>query len=293
MVLFCWGKKRDSTGWAIGRDRERCVIDAKAAVAEFIAMALFVIFGCGIACANGASDAASRLLVAFAFGMGILVLAYSIGHHSGGQINCAVTLSLVLGGQVKWYQGVANVFMQLLGSVAGACVLCVVFPCGADKTTGPAGGLGTNAVDPGFSSSQALVAEILGTFLLCYTVWETAVSPLAKIGQNSCIAIGFSVFLAHLLLLPIDGCSINPTRSFGPAIVSAIRDCPETTGQGLEDLWIFWVGPLAGAALAALVQHPMVKEGIKEAKVKEAERIKTAGNDAMAEEAVAEGSAAC
>ena len=119
----------------------------------------------------------TRLIVAFSFGMSILVLAYAIGHHSGGQINCAVTFSLVLGGQVPWFQGLANVVMQLLGSIAGACILCVVFPCDADLT----GGLGSNAVAPKFGSGQALAAEILGTFFLCYTVWETAVSPLARL----------------------------------------------------------------------------------------------------------------
>mmetsp|Transcript_139017 Transcript_139017/g.443554 ORF Transcript_139017/g.443554 Transcript_139017/m.443554 type:complete len:235 (-) Transcript_139017:39-743(-) len=219
-------------------------------------MTLFVTFGCGTACGNGASDGPTRLLVAFAFGMGILVLAYAIGHHSGGQINCAVTFSLVLGGRVTWYQGLVNVLMQLIGSVLGALILCLVFPCAADMT----GTLGTNALSPQFGAGNALVGEIAGTFLLCYTVWETAVSPLSKVGQNACIAIGFAVFLAHLLLLPIDGCSINPARSFGPAIVSKIRGCAGTTDKGLEDLWIFWVGPLVGAALAAVVQVPMVQK---------------------------------
>merc|ERR1719247_77860 len=97
-------------------------------------MALFVLIGCGAACGNGASNGATRLLVAFAFGIGILVLAYTIGKHSGGQINCAVTFSLVLGGQVPWYQGAANVVAQLLGSVLAACFLCILFPCDADKT---------------------------------------------------------------------------------------------------------------------------------------------------------------
>merc|ERR1719181_1420089 len=106
-------------------------------------MFLFVNIGCGVACGHGAFDAASRLVVAFAFGMGILVLAYTIGHHSGGQINCAVTFSLVIGGQVPWYQGVANLLAQLLGSVLGACVLCIIFPCDGDLTKS----LGTNVIN--------------------------------------------------------------------------------------------------------------------------------------------------
>mmetsp|Transcript_3773 Transcript_3773/g.4685 ORF Transcript_3773/g.4685 Transcript_3773/m.4685 type:complete len:270 (-) Transcript_3773:237-1046(-) len=248
MIGFKWGVDRNALGMAETGEARLRAIDMKAAAAECIAMCLFVIIGCGSACANGASDASQRLLVAFAFGMGILVLAYSVGHHSGGQINCAVTLSLVLGGQVPWYQGLANLVAQLVGSLMGAGLLCAVFPCDMDKTKN----VGTNVINEPWGIGNVLVGEFLGTFILCYVVWETAVSPAASCGKNACIAIGFAVFLAHLILLPVDGCSINPTRSFGPAIVGAIRNChEETSTKGLEDLWVMWVGPLLGGILAA------------------------------------------
>jgi len=249
---FIWGIKRSATGMAETGSKRRKVVDMKAVTAEFIAMTLFVIIGCGVACGNGASDGETRLLVAFAFGMGILVLAYSIGPHSGGQINCAVTFSLVLGGQVPWYQGLCNLIAQLLGSVLGAGILAILFPCEYDLTAS----LGTNIVNPNFGEGRAVFGEAVGTFILCYVVWETAVSPHATCGINACIAIGFAVFLSHLLLLPIDGCSINPTRSFGPAIVATIRACDNTPKEVLPHLWVTWVGPLVGAALAALVQRP-------------------------------------
>eukprot|EP00441_Pelagodinium_beii_P027860 CAMPEP_0197653082 /NCGR_PEP_ID=MMETSP1338-20131121/34839_1 /TAXON_ID=43686 ORGANISM="Pelagodinium beii, Strain RCC1491" /NCGR_SAMPLE_ID=MMETSP1338 /ASSEMBLY_ACC=CAM_ASM_000754 /LENGTH=268 /DNA_ID=CAMNT_0043228085 /DNA_START=83 /DNA_END=889 /DNA_ORIENTATION=+ len=248
---------------ATGGDRPK-IIDMKAAMAEFVGMTLFVIIGCGTACGNGASDAASRLMVALAFGMGILVLAYSIGHHSGGQINCAVTFSLVCGGQVPWYQGLTNLMAQLLGSMLGAGFLAGVFPCDVDLT---GASLGTNAVArPGFNTGNALLGEILGTFILCFVVWETAVSKQGSksTGKNACIAIGFAVFLAHVILLPIDGCSINPTRSFGPAVVAAMRNCTAWSDSGLQDLWIFWVGPLIGGGLAAAVQYPFAMTKLKE-----------------------------
>merc|ERR1719262_1086399 len=114
--------------------------------------------------------------------------------------------------------------------------------------------LGSNAVGGGHSKFEALVGEVLGTYILCLVVWETAVSPLSTVGQNACIAIGFAVFLAHVLLLPIDGCSINPTRSFGPAIVGAIRDCTGINKDGIADLWVMFVGPLLGGGLAGVVQ---------------------------------------
>lgn len=232
------------------------VLDLKAATAELLAMTLFVILGCGTACGNGAYDGATRLVVALAFGMSIMALAYSMGHHSGGHINCAVTLSLVIGGEVPWYQGIANVIAQIVGSFLGATVLCAMFPCSMDMTTT----LGTNIVSDSYGIGNAFVGEVVMTFFLCYVVWETAVSSYSKVGQNACIAIGFTVFIAHLVLLPIDGCSINPTRSLGPAIVSEIRGCANHTEGGLEDLWIMWLGPLLGGTLAALIQKPFLRQ---------------------------------
>jgi MIP family channel proteins len=257
-MQFVWGIERSEMGMAKTGEARPKVVDLKAVAAELVAMTMFVIIGCGTACAHGASDGETRLVVALAFGMGILVLAYAVGPHSGGQINCAVTFSLVLGGQVPWYQGLANLFAQLVGSVLGACFLCIVFPCEGDLTQT----LGTNIVEREiYGQGRAFAGEVFGTFLLCYVVWETAVSKHSTTGQNACIAIGFAVFLAHLILLPIDGCSINPTRSFGPAIVGKIRDCNTIASErGLEDLWIMFAGPLTGAALAALLQRPFLKE---------------------------------
>lgn len=254
---------------ALAKDRN--LVDLRAAAAELLAMMLFVVIGCGVACAHGADDASKRLVVAFAFGMGILVLAYAIGHHSGGQINCAVTFSLVLGGQLSIIQGVVNLIAQLAGSMAGAGILVAVFPCDADETRG----LGTNMVGTDkFELWQALVGEGVMTFLLCYVVYETAVNARGKT-PNAVIAIGFAVFLAHLVLLPIDGCSINPTRSTGPAIVSYLRDCPHPNKvheNGLNHLWVMWVGPLVGALVAAVVQYPFLMFG----KVKEEEEFDSA-----------------
>mmetsp|Transcript_14755 Transcript_14755/g.37459 ORF Transcript_14755/g.37459 Transcript_14755/m.37459 type:complete len:485 (+) Transcript_14755:80-1534(+) len=252
MIGVAWGIDRSITGMADTQGRRPHVVDVKAAAAELIGMLLFVVVGCGTACAHGAGDGETRLIVALAFGMAILVLAYSVGHHSGGHLNCAVTFSLVLGGQVPWYQGITNLLAQLVGSVMGAGLLAVMFPCDQDLTAT----LGTNIINPAYSVHRVLVSEAFGTFLLCFTVWETAVTPQASCGKNACIAIGFAVFLAHVLLLPVDGCSINPTRSFGPAIVSHFRGCANYTEGGIDDLWVMWVGPLVGAALAAIVQLP-------------------------------------
>merc|ERR1719401_1030636 len=120
--------------------------------------------------------------------------------------------------------------MQLVGSMIGGAFLAALFPCDLDVT----GNLGSNIVNAHFGVGRALLGEVFGTFLLCMVVWETAVSKQSQAGKNAPIAIGFAVFLAHLLLLPIDGCSINPTRSFGPAVVNKMHGCEGyKTGKAL------------------------------------------------------------
>jgi glycerol uptake facilitator-like aquaporin len=83
-------------------------------------------------------------------------------------------------------------------------------------------------------------------------VWETAVSPKSTAGINAPIAIGFTVFLAHILLTPIDGCGINPTRSFGPMVVAPMRNCPDFFPGAATDYWVFWLAPHMGAVAATL-----------------------------------------
>jgi len=177
MPILKWGDRVLRGESSTGPD-----LDLRAAMAELAAMTLFVTVGCGIAAGNGASDGETRLLVALGFGMAILVLAYSIGHHSGGQINCAVTLSLVLARQLHPAQAALNVVAQLLGSTFGALFVAAMFDCSTDLT----GGLGSNIVSDDFSAGQALFGEILMTFLLCFVVFETAVNQDCQCGPNAC-----------------------------------------------------------------------------------------------------------
>eukprot|EP00747_Dinoflagellata_sp_TGD_P028287 gnl/TRDRNA2_/TRDRNA2_133163_c0_seq2.p2 gnl/TRDRNA2_/TRDRNA2_133163_c0~~gnl/TRDRNA2_/TRDRNA2_133163_c0_seq2.p2 ORF type:complete len:102 (+),score=24.54 gnl/TRDRNA2_/TRDRNA2_133163_c0_seq2:322-627(+) len=95
------------------------------------------------------------------------------------------------------------------------------------------------------------------TFLLVFVVLETAVNPASASNRaQACVAIGFAVFLAHSVLIPVDGCSINPTRSFGPAVMARMR-YGEKASKSISDMWVFWVGPLLGAALGAGVYMGM------------------------------------
>lgn len=217
-----------------------------ALIAEFVAMWLFVIIGCGTAMAV-ADKTGAMVQISLAFGLAITALAYSIGHYSGGHINCAVTLGLMLVRACDPIQGVLIMLVQTLGSFAGAATLCMIFPEEMDAT----GGVGSNAVAPGFKEWNALVGEIVMTFLLVFVVLQTAVNPKSEANRAlACVAIGFAVFLAHCVLIPVDGCSINPTRTIGPAFVSKIRNANKPS-DALQHLYIFIVGPFLGAALAA------------------------------------------
>lgn len=225
-------------------------INIRACGAEFLAMLLFV-FTCAGSATGVAADPGWVQQVSLTFGLAITVLAYSIGHISGGQINCAVTFGLVLQGLLEWPQAVANVVAQLLGSLMGALLLAVVKEKIPDKT----GTLGCNMIADNMSIHGALIGEIMMTFLLMFVVLQTAVSPKTVDNRSQApLAIGFAVYLAHSFLIPVDGCSINPTRSFGPAVIASIlhHPTPSLVGDIWKHHWVFWVGPFIGSAFAVL-----------------------------------------
>ena len=169
---------------------------------------------------------------AFAFGMAIMVLAYSIGHVSGAHLNPAVTLSLFLSGNCNFIQGVVNVCAQVVGSILAASFLYGMVPNASESS------LGANAISPGFETGEALLGEVFMTGFLCFVVHMCVADPRNKtISPMAPLAIGFAVFLAHTVLIPVDGCSINPARSLGPAILSG------TWGN----FWVFVVGPFVGS----------------------------------------------
>ena len=190
------------------------------------------------------------------FGLTITVLAYTIGGRSGGHINGAVTLGLFAAKQIKAPNGsseykdaapqaIANIVAQLLGSTIGSAALSTIVDQKADLT----GGLGTNGVGAAYTQGEAFLGEIIMTFVLMYVVLETACNP--KNAGNivlAPVAIGFAVYLGHVVLIPIDGCSINPTRSFGPAVVASAQG--RTESSRWKDWWVWTFGPCLGALIA-------------------------------------------
>jgi aquaporin Z len=253
MAVLQWGLNRSITGFHTSDGHPIVkVIDLKAIGAEFVGTFIMVAFGCGAATSHGWFDAETRLAVAFAFGMGVMVLSYALGHHSGAHFNPAVTFSMVLGGQVTWFQGLTTAIAQVAAGILAACLVAIMFPCQSDFSTT----LGSNQVfNVAYDPLRVLVSEAFGTFLVCFTIWGTAVTPQTSSGKNACLAIGFAYFVVHLMLLPIDGCAVNPARAFGPTMVSYARGCANYTEGAMKDQWIFWIGPLFGAAAATGVQH--------------------------------------
>lgn len=223
-------------------------INYRAVAAEFIGCTLFLFISIGAVEEALAGEGNWTLSVSLAFGMTITVLAYTVGHYSGAHINGAVTFGLVVAGEVPVLQGLLNFAAQLFGSITGVGLVALMTPCSKDLTRS----MGSNSVADGYENYQALVGEIVCTFLLMYVVLETAVHKESSANRSLApLAIGLAVFLAHLVMITVDGCSINPTRSMGSAVIASMREdtCQLDIDDAWTDMWIFWVGPLLGAAL--------------------------------------------
>jgi len=219
----------------------------RACLAEFLAMHLFVLLCCGCAMVTLNLPNPNLMMVAASFGFGIMCLATIFGSLSGGHINSAVSLGLFVAGRTSLVKTICYTLSQMLGSVWGALMLWHIF-----GTNWPAArAFGSNSYDATvFTGGQVFFAEMLGTGLLMFNVLSTIDIPGGEGGALGVYPIAMSVMVAHLFLLPIDGCSINPTRSFGPALVANWANIP---GNFANQQHIFWFGPMFGAACAALL----------------------------------------
>lgn len=187
--------------------------------------------------------------VALAFGLTVLTMAYAIGHISGCHLNPAVSLGLVVGGRMKASELPGYVISQLIGAVAGAGALYIIAngKAGFVLESGfPANGYGLHSPG-GYSMLAALVTETLLTFFFMLIILG-ATDVRAPKGFAP-IAIGLALTLVHLIGIPVTNLSVNPARSTGPAVFVG--------GWALQQLWLFWVAPLAGAVLAGLVYPKM------------------------------------
>ena len=218
-------------------------------VAECIGTAVLVVLGCGTAMLVGcdAANGAGYLLTALAFGLVIVGMAYSIGNISGCHINPAVSLGVLMTGGMPVSEFIGYVISQCIGAFAGAGLLALIFGVGGveDKT----GGFGSNGL-AGVSGNPVagLLVEAVLTFVFVFAILGVT-SKKAGHGSFGGLVIGLTLTLVHILGIGRTGTSVNPARSFGPALVAAFTGNTEP----ITALWVFVVGPLVGAALAAVV----------------------------------------
>jgi aquaporin Z len=209
-------------------------------IAEFIGTFVLVFFACGVAAIvgekmTGDMATAGYLITALAFGLVIVAMAYSIGNVSGCHVNPAVSLGVLLSGKMSVKDFCGYVIAQFLGATVAAAALR-----GLIGTTGK---LGSNALYKG-EILPSLIIEIILTFVFVLAVLGVTSKP--EYSKVAGLVIGFSLTLVHLLGIYFTGTSVNPARSFGPAIFSGDPD-------SLSCLWVFIVAPLIGGALAAFV----------------------------------------
>ena len=216
-------------------------------IAEFIGTAVLVLIGCGTAMAVGCSPmmGSGYILTAFAFGLGLLAMAYSIGNISGCHINPAVSLGMLISKKIDVKDFCGYVVSQVLGALAGAGILALIFNgAGLIDMTGGFGANGLGGVND--NVGIGLLVEVLLTFVFVISILGVT-SDKAKHGHVAGLVIALSLVAVHILGIGLTGTSVNPARSIGPAIVSAFSGDTAALGS----VWVFIVGPLAGGALAA------------------------------------------
>lgn len=234
----------------------------KKCIAEFIGTAVLVIFGCGVAMTYGGMvdgagvSGAGWVGIALAFGLVIVAMAYSIGNISGCHINPAVSVAMLVNGKLSVQEFIAYVVSQFIGAIAGALVLLAVFGSKVAEL-----GMGTNGFGEasalGIGVAGAFIAEVVLTF--AFVIAICGVTSKEKFSSTTGLVIGLALTLVHLLGLPITGTSVNPARSFGPALISALAG-----GKGgslaLGQVWLFIAAPLIGGVIAALVYKALDSE---------------------------------
>lgn len=213
-------------------------------IAEMFGTFVLVLMGCGSAVIAGTYI--GYYGIAFAFGLSLLAMVYAIGGISGCHINPAVTISMLATRKIVAKDAVFYIVFQCLGAVIASSVLYLI------ATGNPAyslalNGLGQNGFDQkspaGFSMISVFVAEVVLTFIFLLVILGSTSEKAPK--GFAGLSIGLSLTLIHLVGIPISGTSVNPARSLGPAVIVG--------GTALNQLWLFWVAPIIGGLLAAVV----------------------------------------
>jgi aquaporin Z len=206
-------------------------------LAEFFGTLILVLFGCGAAVLGG--DHVGQLGIALSFGFAIVALAYGLGPISGGHVNPAVSLGVFIAGRMTAREMIGYWVAQFAGALAGAALLLLIAGTAAN-------GLGQNGYDAGSPGGYGLVSgaafEVIMTALFVMVILGST-GPGSSPGFAG-LAIGLTLAAIHIVGIQVTGVSVNPARSFGPAVLVG--------GQALSQLWLFLLAPLVGAILGAL-----------------------------------------
>lgn len=223
-------------------------------ISEFVGTLLLVFFGCGTAVAAnkyvagmfGDGLSFNMLLIAVAFGLILMALIYTIGKVSGSHVNPAVSIACLIDGRITVLDCVYYIIAQILGGIAGAMILSVIFASNAQL--GANGYESLSALSSITTMQVAFIIELILTFVFVLVVLATTKKETCCSG----LVIGMTLTLVHIMGLPFTGTSVNPARSIGPAIM--------TGGVALEQLWLFIVAPIVGGILAALFYKYVIEE---------------------------------
>ena len=223
--------------------------------AEFFGTFWLTFGGCGAAVlAAGFPQLGIGFLgVSLAFGLTVLTMAYAVGHISGGHFNCAVTIGLWAGGRFKAVDVIPYIVAQVVGAIAAAAVLYLIASGKPGWVPGGFAADGYGALSPGqYSMASCFLAEFVATFFFLFVILG-ATSKGAAVGFAG-IPIGLCLTLVHLFLIPVTNASVNPARSTGPALFAG--------GDYISQLWLFWLAPILGAAIAGLVARWQHREPV-------------------------------
>ena len=227
--------------------------DTQKYVAEFLGTFTLVFIGCGVAVLSGADLVAT----AFAFGLVVLALVFAIGPISGCHVNPAISIAMLVAGKLKGKDCLMYIIAQFLGAIIGAALLMAVLNGipGYDVSDGLGqNGYGDHSLGH-FSLSACFLAEVILTAIFLFVIFGST-SKTAPKGFAG-ISIGLTLTFIHLIGIRITGTSVNPARSFGPALL--------VRGDAIEQYWLFLIAPILGAIVAALIWKLFFDSGTEEA----------------------------